>query len=87
MTVISSVQNKKGLYIDDTIYNKKEIASWSKREIIDNDGKSIERATKGDEFDYISCDNCGHEMVHMKHQVKCRKCKKNFSLSKLEGFM
>jgi hypothetical protein len=32
---------------------------------------------------YISCDKCGKEQVHMKHQVKCRHCSDNFSLKKL----
>ena len=36
---------------------------------------------------YIICENCGHEQVHMQHQVKCRECRKNFSLDKLEGHL
>lgn len=55
-------------------------------EQIDNDGKNTKK-TDSDEFDYINCDNCGHEQVYMKHQVKCRKCRKNFSLSKLESLV
>jgi hypothetical protein len=34
---------------------------------------------------YITCDNCGHEQVHMPHQVKCRECKHNFSLYRLNN--
>jgi hypothetical protein len=34
---------------------------------------------------YISCDNCGHEQVFMPHQVKCRECKQNFSLYRLNS--
>lgn len=40
-----------------------------------------------DGFSYITCDNCGHEQIYMDHQVKCRSCKKNFALSKLENKM
>lgn len=35
------------------------------------------------EFDYINCDACGKEQIHMRHQVKCRECNKSFSLEKL----
>ena len=35
------------------------------------------------EFDYINCDSCGKEQVHMRHQVKCRECNHSFSLEKL----
>ena len=34
---------------------------------------------------YVTCDNCGHEQVFMPHQIKCRECKKNFSLYKLNN--
>lgn len=34
---------------------------------------------------YITCENCGHEQVLMKHQVKCRNCRQNFSLEKLKN--
>lgn len=44
-----------------------------------DDGRS-----KNKGLSYITCDDCGHEQVFMAHQVKCRDCKKNFSLSKLE---
>ena len=47
-------------------------------------------AMKGETSDgisYISCNECGHEQVHMKHQVKCRECNKNFPLSKLETLL
>ena len=36
---------------------------------------------------YIVCENCGKEQVHMQHQVKCRDCKKNFSLDKLKSLL
>jgi ribosomal protein L37E len=32
---------------------------------------------------YISCDNCGKEQVHAKHQVKCRECGHGMSFEKL----
>ena len=38
-------------------------------------------------FKYITCDHCGHEQVHMRHQVKCRKCEKTMSLEKLFRYM
>ena len=38
-------------------------------------------------FKYITCDNCGKEQIHSKHQVKCRDCGKNFSLNKLFNTM
>ena len=50
------------------------------------EGSKTKKSDDG-EFKYISCDNCGHEQVHMAHQVKCRKCRQNFNLSKLEGLM
>jgi hypothetical protein len=34
-------------------------------------------------FKYISCDNCGKEQVHAKHQVKCRECGAAMSFEKL----
>ena len=47
-----------------------------------DDGRS-----KNNGLSYIACDECGHEQVFMPHQVKCRDCKKNFSLSKLENYL
>lgn len=38
-------------------------------------------------FKYISCDNCGDEEIYMKHQIKCRKCGKNYPFSKLLKFL
>lgn len=52
-----------------------------------SEGKRAKKAESQDEFDYVTCDNCGHEQVYMKHQVKCRKCRQNFSLNKLEGLV
>ncbi len=49
-----------------------------------DDGRAKKTETT-DGFSYISCDTCGHEQVYMKHQVKCRKCRKNFSLDKLQN--
>jgi hypothetical protein len=34
-------------------------------------------------FKYFSCDNCGKEQVHAKHQVKCRECGHSISFEKL----
>lgn len=50
-----------------------------------DDSKKTKKSETSDEFSYISCDDCGHEQVYMDHQVKCRSCKKNFSLSKLKN--
>lgn len=36
-------------------------------------------------IEYIACDNCGNEQVFMPHQVKCRECKNNFSLYRLNS--
>ncbi|CAB4124991.1 hypothetical protein UFOVP53_47 [uncultured Caudovirales phage] len=36
---------------------------------------------------YITCDNCGDEQVYMKHQVKCRKCHRNFNFDKLKDLI
>lgn len=50
--------------------------------------ESLEGArTPGEGFKYITCDHCGHEQVHMKHQVKCRQCDKAMSLEKLFRYM
>ena len=38
-------------------------------------------------FNYLTCNNCGHEQVYMKHQVKCRKCGKHQSLENLYKLM
>jgi hypothetical protein len=50
-----------------------------------DDGRT-KKADDG-EFKYISCDNCGNEQVYMGHQVKCRKCRQNFNLNKLEDLI
>lgn len=36
---------------------------------------------------YVSCDNCGDEQVYMKHQVKCRRCHRNFNFDKLKDLI
>jgi hypothetical protein len=36
-------------------------------------------------LDYVTCDDCGHEQVLMPYQVRCRQCRKNFSLHKLNS--
>lgn len=38
-------------------------------------------------FKYITCDGCGKEQIYAKHQVKCRECKKSWSLDKLHQVM
>ena len=43
------------------------------------------RGDKG--MGYIVCENCGKEQVFMEHQVKCRECRKNFSLNKLKDHL
>lgn len=43
--------------------------------------ESVEQGRPG--FKYISCDNCGKEQVHSKHQVKCRECGSGMSFEKL----
>ena len=47
--------------------------------------ESLEQGRKG--FKYISCDNCGKEQVHSKHQVKCRECGHGMSFEKLASAM
>jgi hypothetical protein len=49
------------------------------------DGNKSKKSEMSDGIQYISCDNCGDEQVYMKHQVKCRSCKKNYSLDKLSS--
>lgn len=51
----------------------------------DNNKKT--NKTDADGFRYVTCDNCGNEQVYMKHQVKCRKCRQNFNLNKLEELL
>lgn len=43
--------------------------------------ESLEQGRPG--FKYISCDHCGKEQVHSKHQVKCRECGSGMSFEKL----
>lgn len=43
--------------------------------------ESLEQGRPG--FKYVSCDNCGKEQVHSKHQVKCRECGSGMSFEKL----
>jgi ribosomal protein S27E len=38
-------------------------------------------------FKYITCDNCGKEQIHAKHQVKCRECGHGMSFEKLYSTM
>lgn len=50
--------------------------------------ESLDRETKKvDGFTYTVCDNCGMEQIYSKHQVKCRKCGKPWSLKKLLDVM
>lgn len=57
--------------------------------VIQSEAMDDGRAKKGDsdEFTYVTCDKCGHEQVHMQYQVKCRKCRSTFEMSKLEGLL
>jgi ribosomal protein S27AE len=34
-------------------------------------------------FKNVTCQKCGSEQIHSQHQVRCRKCGKNFSLEQL----
>lgn len=43
--------------------------------------ESLESGRPG--FKYISCDKCGKEQIHSKHQVKCRDCGAGMSFEKL----
>lgn len=52
-----------------------------------DDGRTTKNDITSDGISYISCNDCGTEQVHMKHQVKCRSCNKPFSLSKLEDLI
>lgn len=47
------------------------------------DGRKKSETTDG--FTYITCENCGSDQVYMKHQVKCRECRQNFSFEKLKN--
>lgn len=38
-------------------------------------------------FKYFTCNNCGHEQVYAKNQVKCRGCNKNIPLDQLYKYM
>jgi ribosomal protein S27E len=38
-------------------------------------------------FKYVTCDNCGKEQIHAKHQIKCRSCGTSFSLEKLYNLL
>jgi DNA-directed RNA polymerase subunit RPC12/RpoP len=49
--------------------------------------EALDDGRKDQGFEYITCENCGHEQVFMSKQVKCRECKQNFSLSKLKDHM
>ena len=49
--------------------------------------RKAKKSESSDGFSYINCDNCGHEQIYTDHQVKCRKCKKNFPLNKLQDKM
>lgn len=43
--------------------------------------EGITRDMRG--FKYITCDKCGKEQIHSKHQVKCRECGSGFSFDNL----
>ena len=51
-------------------------------------GDTVKKDDKKDnQFKYITCQDCGKEQVHMKHQVKCRECNKSFPLATLVKFL
>jgi len=52
-----------------------------------NKKKKKNESLKKSELQYITCNNCGMDQVHMRHQCKCRKCKKSFSLEKIAQMM
>jgi hypothetical protein len=54
-------------------------------ESIDDGRSKTKKAETTDGFSYITCEDCGHDQVYMKHQVKCRNCRQNFSLEKLKN--
>lgn len=49
--------------------------------------ESLESPKKSQGMQYVTCDNCGDEQVYMKHQVKCRRCHRNFNFDKLKDFI
>lgn len=49
--------------------------------------EALDSPRKSSGMKYITCDNCGDEQVHMKHQVKCRKCHRNFNFDKLKDLI
>jgi hypothetical protein len=46
-----------------------------------------ERVGDGKGFQYTACEHCGDEQIYAKHQVKCRKCNKSWSLAHLYKMM
>lgn len=49
--------------------------------------ESLEGSKPSKGFKYVTCDDCGKEQIHHRHQVKCRHCSKSFSLEKLMKLM
>lgn len=47
--------------------------------------ESLESGRPG--FKYVTCDHCGKEQIHAKHQVKCRECGHGMSFEKLYRVM
>lgn len=47
--------------------------------------ESLEQGRPG--FKYITCDQCGKEQIHSKHQVKCRECGHGMSFEKIASIM
>ncbi len=47
--------------------------------------ESLEQGRPG--FKYITCDHCGKEQIHSKHQVKCRECGHGMSFEKIASVM
>ena len=46
-------------------------------------GAVMQAEALDDDFKYLTCPNCGKEQVYMKHQVKCRDCKKSLPFAKI----
>lgn len=47
--------------------------------------ESLEQSRPG--FKYLTCDHCGKEQIHSKHQVKCRECGHGMSFAKIASAM
>ena len=53
---------------------------------MDRTGGSVmmtEELDAGRGFKYTVCNDCGHEQIYAKHQVKCRNCNSSFPFEKI----